>query len=157
MYQPWCRSDPYDARMANLERARRSPRYRPPRPWRSKDEGYMIRRYVFWWFTCAIATSHLGVPGLGSLASAIRGCRNLFGDFREIPMKCGGYKQPKVTPNSPIWSTRRSARGRCGTVGNCVRLDIDCRSVLLGASKRQTREMAAASDEGDGHGRAEIV
>ena len=52
IYQKWCRADPYDARIANLRKARRSPRYHPPRPWRSKDEAYMIRRYVFLWWTC---------------------------------------------------------------------------------------------------------
>lgn len=50
-YQPWCRSDPYDARMANLAKARRSPLYRPPRPWRSKEESSMVRLFVYWWFT----------------------------------------------------------------------------------------------------------
>ena len=52
MYQPWCRSDPYDARMANLAKARRSPRYHPPRPWRSSEESRMIRRFVWQWLTC---------------------------------------------------------------------------------------------------------
>jgi hypothetical protein len=52
LYQPWCRSDPYDARMANLAKARRSPRYRKPRPWRSKEESQMIRRFAILWFTC---------------------------------------------------------------------------------------------------------
>ena len=51
-YQPWCRSDPYDARMANLARARRSPRYHKPRPWRSADESEMILRFAFQWMTC---------------------------------------------------------------------------------------------------------
>lgn len=51
-YQPWCRSDPFDARMANLEKTRTSPRYHPPRPWRSKEESQMIRRFSFLWFTC---------------------------------------------------------------------------------------------------------
>jgi hypothetical protein len=51
-YQPWCRSDPYDARMANLAKARKSPRYHPPRPWRSTEESRMIRRFVWQWLTC---------------------------------------------------------------------------------------------------------
>ena len=52
MYQKWCRADPYDARIANLRKARSSPRYHPPRPWRSKEESLLIRRYAFLWFTC---------------------------------------------------------------------------------------------------------
>lgn len=50
-YASWCRSDPFDARMANLAIAKCSPRYHPPRPWRSADESYLIRRYAFWWWT----------------------------------------------------------------------------------------------------------
>jgi hypothetical protein len=46
------RSDPYDARMANLAKARRSPRYHRPRPWRSDDESEMILRFAFQWMTC---------------------------------------------------------------------------------------------------------
>ena len=52
LYQPWCRSDPTEARIANLIKARRSPRFHKPRPWRSSDESHMIRRFAFLWFTC---------------------------------------------------------------------------------------------------------
>ena len=52
MYQKWCRDDPYDARIKNLAKARSSPGYHPPRPWRSSEESRIIRRFVFWWFTC---------------------------------------------------------------------------------------------------------
>ena len=38
--------------MRNLARARASKRWHPPRPWRSKEEALMVRRLVFWWFTC---------------------------------------------------------------------------------------------------------
>ena len=50
MYERWSRSDPYDARIRNLAKARKSPRYHPPRPWRSRDESEMIQRYAFWWW-----------------------------------------------------------------------------------------------------------
>jgi len=36
--------------MRNLARARE--RWRPPQPWRSRQEAQMIRRFVFQWFTC---------------------------------------------------------------------------------------------------------
>lgn len=42
----------YEASMRNLAKARKSPRWHPPRPWRSPDESEMVRRYAFWWFTC---------------------------------------------------------------------------------------------------------
>jgi len=52
----------------------------------------MIRRYVFWWFTCRDSNKPSGRSwARGSLASATRGCRNLFGNFKKIPMKCGDY------------------------------------------------------------------
>ena len=51
-YRPESRDYPYDASMKNLAKARRSPRYHPPRPWRSGEESLMIKRYVLWWLTC---------------------------------------------------------------------------------------------------------
>lgn len=39
----------YESSMRNLEKARA--KMRPPRPWRSRDESRMIRRYVFLWCT----------------------------------------------------------------------------------------------------------
>jgi hypothetical protein len=51
-YRPESRDYPYDASMKNLAKARRSPRYHPPRPWRSKEESLMIRRFVWQWMTC---------------------------------------------------------------------------------------------------------
>jgi len=51
LYQPWCRADPYDARIRNLVKARRSPRWHPPRPWRSRQETDAIKRFVWRWYT----------------------------------------------------------------------------------------------------------
>jgi hypothetical protein len=54
LYRKESRSDPYDASMRNLAKARASTRWHPPRPWRSREEGLklMVRRLVFWWLTC---------------------------------------------------------------------------------------------------------
>jgi hypothetical protein len=41
-----------EASFRNLAKARRSPRFHPPRPWRSKEEGQIIRRFVWQWLTC---------------------------------------------------------------------------------------------------------
>ncbi len=51
-YRPESRSDPYDASIRNLQKARASKKWRPPRPWRSEEEGHMIRRFVLQWLTC---------------------------------------------------------------------------------------------------------
>jgi transposase len=39
----------YESSMRNLAKARAA--WRPPRPWRSRDEARMVRRYVFQWLT----------------------------------------------------------------------------------------------------------
>ncbi|HKW33316.1 MAG TPA: hypothetical protein VJN92_09955 [Candidatus Acidoferrum sp.] len=52
MYERWCRSDPYDARIRNLAKARKSPRYHLPLPWRSEEESESVRRFVALWLTC---------------------------------------------------------------------------------------------------------
>lgn len=51
-YRQESRSDPYDASMENLAKARASKRYHPRRPWRSPEESLMIRRFVLHWLTC---------------------------------------------------------------------------------------------------------
>ena len=52
LYRPQSRNYPYDASMENLAKARASEKWHPPRPWRSKEESLMIRRFVLWWHTC---------------------------------------------------------------------------------------------------------
>jgi hypothetical protein len=51
-YRPESRSDPFDASMRNLQKARASAKYHRPRPWRSKEESQLIRRFAFQWWTC---------------------------------------------------------------------------------------------------------
>jgi hypothetical protein len=52
IYRQDSRDYPYDASMKNLAKARASPRWHPPRPWRSKEEALMVRRFVLLWLTC---------------------------------------------------------------------------------------------------------
>jgi hypothetical protein len=42
----------YEASIRNFLKAVASPRWQRPRPWRSKEESEMVRRFAFWWFTC---------------------------------------------------------------------------------------------------------
>ena len=44
--------------MQNLAKARE--KFRPPRPWRSREEAEMVRRYVFYWLTCRDASRPSG-------------------------------------------------------------------------------------------------
>src|SRR5690349_1977082 len=52
-YKKESRGDPYDTSMENFRKAcaRRKELGAYPRPWRSKEEGLMIRRLVCWWWT----------------------------------------------------------------------------------------------------------
>jgi hypothetical protein len=54
IYKKGVRDYPYDASMRNLRKAcaRRKELGAYPRPWRSKEEGLMVRRLVCWWWTC---------------------------------------------------------------------------------------------------------
>lgn len=60
LYRKESRSDPHDASIRNLQKAFESPRWHPPRPWRSKEEGRMVRRYVLLWLTCRDASRPSG-------------------------------------------------------------------------------------------------
>ena len=51
-YKKESRGDPYDTSMENLRKAFASERYHPPRPFRSKEEQLMVRRFALWWWTC---------------------------------------------------------------------------------------------------------
>jgi hypothetical protein len=49
LYRVDSRMDRYDASVQNLAKARASARWHPPRPWRSKEESCIIRRFVYLW------------------------------------------------------------------------------------------------------------
>jgi hypothetical protein len=48
----------YESSMRNLEKA--DQKFRPLRQCRSSQESLMIRRFVFWWFTCRDASRPSG-------------------------------------------------------------------------------------------------
>ena len=52
LYKVASRVDAYDASKQNLAKARASKNWHSPRPWRSKDESRIIRRFVYQWLTC---------------------------------------------------------------------------------------------------------
>jgi hypothetical protein len=52
IYRQDSRDYPYDASMKNLAKARESPRWHPPRPWRSSEESQIVQHFVFYWLTC---------------------------------------------------------------------------------------------------------
>jgi len=85
IYQKWCRADPYDARIANLRKARRTPRCHPPRPWRTKDESDMIRRYAFLWRTCRDSNKPSGRSWARQLGISHTWLQKLVRDFKKDP------------------------------------------------------------------------
>jgi hypothetical protein len=87
LYQKESRSDPYDASMRNLAKARASARYHPPRPWRSKEEGLMVRRLVFWWLTCRDRNRPSERAWARQLGISHTWLQKLVRAFKEDPMK----------------------------------------------------------------------
>jgi len=73
------------ARLVNLAVARKSPRYHPPRPWRSKDEAYMIRRYAFWWWTCRDSNKPSGRSWARQLGISHTWLQKLVREFQRNP------------------------------------------------------------------------
>jgi hypothetical protein len=62
-----------ESSMENLAKAQAA--WRPPRPWRSSQESQMIRRFVFWWFTCRdpISRDVFGMTGQAILGALLEG------------------------------------------------------------------------------------
>ena len=116
IYQPWCRSDPYDARRTNLAVARRSPRYHPPRPWRSEDEAYMIRRYVFWWWTCRDSNKPSGRSWARQLGISHTWLQKLVREFQKNPDEMWRLQaaegDPKLTDLGDAQECTREMRQR---------------------------------------------
>lgn len=100
----------YESSMQNLEKAQAN--WRRPRPWRSSEEGDMIRRFVFLWLTCRDPADHPVALGPENLASAIRGCRSWFANFRQTRAKCGGCRKGEVISNSRISVADGNTRSR---------------------------------------------
>jgi len=85
IYQPWCRDYPFDARMKNLAKARKSRHYHPPRPWRSEQESEMIRRFTFLWFTCRDSNKPSGRSWARQLGISHTWLQKLVQEFQRNP------------------------------------------------------------------------
>jgi len=102
------RGDPDDTRRKNFAKALSSPRYHPPRPFRSTDESHMIRRFAFQWFTCAGSK-----PSLRSWAAQLGVSRTwlqkLVREFKEDPTE---MLQAQAYEGDPRLSDLLDARER---------------------------------------------
>jgi hypothetical protein len=85
LYRPESRSDPFDASMRNLQKAKASPRWHPPRPWRGEDESRLIRRFVYHWLTCRDRNKPSGRSWARQLGISHTWLQKLVREFREHP------------------------------------------------------------------------
>lgn len=85
LYRKESRMDPHDSSMQNLAKAKASPRYHPPRPWRSKEESQMIRRYVHVWMTCRDRNRPSGRDWAKQLGISHTWLQKLVGEFHKDP------------------------------------------------------------------------
>lgn len=74
----------YEASIDNLIKAVHSPRFHRPRPWRSKAESEMIRRFAFWWYTSRDPISRPAGIGLVNSGLATRGFKSWSENLRKI-------------------------------------------------------------------------
>jgi hypothetical protein len=114
-YRKESRSDPYDASMQNLLKARASERWHPPRPWRSKEEGCMVRRYVLWWFNCRDRSRPSGRSWAKQLGISHTWLQNLVREFRKDPSKMRrlqAYGDPTLAQLSRAKEYTRQMRER---------------------------------------------
>jgi hypothetical protein len=73
----------FESSMRNLAKAKE--KWRPPRPWRSSEEGEMIRRYVFLWLTCRDASRPPGRAWARELNISHTWLQKLAREFRAEP------------------------------------------------------------------------
>jgi biotin operon repressor len=99
-YRPESRADPFDASMENLRKARSSPRWHPPRPWRAEVESRMVRRFVYQWFTCCDRNKPSGRSWARQLGISHTWLQKLVREFREHPnethREMGRYGDPTL-------------------------------------------------------------
>jgi hypothetical protein len=102
MAAAWCdyRDYPYDASMKNLAKARSSPRYHPPRPWRSREESQMIRQYAFWWFTCRDRSKPSARSWAKQLGVSHTWLQKLVKEFKTNPTKINAEMRSSGDPTT---------------------------------------------------------
>jgi hypothetical protein len=104
----------YDAWIENLIKAKSSPNFRRPRPWRSAQESRMVRRFVFQWHTCR-DNRPSGRAWARDLGVSHTWLQELVREFREDPTEVRqlqAYGDPKVGDLSRARENTRQMRER---------------------------------------------
>src|SRR5215472_5513544 len=102
----------YESSILNLVKARSGPRYHPPRPWRSRDESRMIRRFVWQWYTCRDRNKPSGRSWARPLGISHTWLQKLVREFQqdpgEVQREMGRYGDPTLAQlNRALEHTRR--------------------------------------------------
>ena len=116
------RNYPYDASMENLAKAYASEKWHPPRPWRSKEEGLMIRRYVLLWLTCRDASRPSGRDWAKQLGISHTWLQKVVREFKTDPSKLRrieayGYPTLKQLGRAQKHTRRMKERGELRSHG----------------------------------------
>jgi len=77
----------YEASIRNLLKAANSGRWHRPRPWRSKEESEVVRRFVFWWLTCRERTKPSGRSWARQLGISHTWLQKLVREFEANPAR----------------------------------------------------------------------
>jgi hypothetical protein len=128
LYREWCRNDPYDARMKNLAKARRSPRYHPPRPWRSKEESRMIRRFVWQWLTCRDCSKPSARSWARQLGVSHTWVQKLVKQFQADPNE---MQREALRESDPTLAQLSRARERTRQMRERGELRLSCRTKFV--------------------------
>jgi hypothetical protein len=90
----------YESSIPNLINAFASPRWHPPRPWRSKEHSRMVRRFVYLWHTCRDRSKPSGRAWARQLNISHTWLQKLVREFRENPdeirREMGRYGDPTL-------------------------------------------------------------
>jgi hypothetical protein len=102
----------HESSILNLAKARSSPRYHPPRPWRSREESRMIRRFAYQWYTCRDRNKPSGRSWARQLGVTHTWLQRLVGKFQQDPgeaqREMGRYGDPTLPQlNRALEHTRR--------------------------------------------------
>jgi len=102
----------YESSILNLVKARRSPLYHPPRPWRSKEHSRMVRRFVWQWYTCRDRSKPSGRAWARDLGISHTWLQKLVREIQddkgEVQREMGRYGDPTLMQlNRALEYTRR--------------------------------------------------
>jgi hypothetical protein len=89
---------PREVSIRNLLKAVNSPRWHLPRPWRSKEESELIRRFAFWWYKCRDRNKPSGRDWARQLGISHTWLQKLVREFEQNPDKMWALQRSEGDP-----------------------------------------------------------